>query len=116
MVKNNIATAESYYRAMGNKDLASLGRYLHPKIQFIGPLATITGKEGVLEGVKRIFQIFNGLEIRAKFVAGDQVMVVYDSDCLPPIGILHVAALLTFQDDLISRMELFYDARPFEKK
>jgi hypothetical protein len=42
-------------------------------------------------------------------------MLAYDLDCLAPIGVLRVAALIKFEDDLISRIELFFDARPFEQ-
>ncbi|KJV58176.1 hypothetical protein RFEPED_0551 [Rickettsia felis str. Pedreira] len=39
-----------------------------------------------------------------------------DFDCPEPIGIFRGASLLSFNENLISRIELFYDARPFEKK
>jgi hypothetical protein len=44
------------------------------------------------------------------------VMLAYDLDCPAPIGLFRGAVLLTFQEGLIMRYELFYDARPFEKK
>ncbi len=113
---SNVATAEAYYKAMGNKDLAGVGQYLHPKIEFLGPLANLTGKEVVLEGLKNLFKVVNGVTMRAKFGTGDRVMLAYDLHCLAPIGDLHVAALMTFKEDLIGRIELFYDARAFERK
>jgi hypothetical protein len=33
-----------------------------------------------------------------------------------PIGKLRAAVLMEFTDQLISKIELFYDGRPFEKK
>jgi hypothetical protein len=42
-------------------------------------------------------------------------MVAYDVDFGEPIGICRSAVMMTFNDGLITRIELFYDARPFEK-
>ena len=43
-------------------------------------------------------------------------MVENNVACPAPIGMIQTAALMTFKDGLIARIELFYDARPFEKK
>jgi hypothetical protein len=43
-------------------------------------------------------------------------MIVYDLDCQAPIGNFRVAALMDIRNGLIEKIELFYDARPFEKK
>ncbi|KJV80299.1 MAG: hypothetical protein ACEY3D_09020 [Rickettsia sp.] len=43
-------------------------------------------------------------------------MLALEFDCPEPIGIFRGASLLSFNDGLISRIELFYDARPFVSK
>lgn len=116
MSEKNIATAVAYYQAMNNKDLAVMEKYLHPNIRFIGALAELEGKESVLKAVKGILALLNKLTIRAQFEAGDQVMLAYDIEYQAPIGHSRTAALLTFQEGLIIRYEVFFDARPFEKK
>lgn len=116
MSEKNIASAVAYYQAMNKKDLSALEKYLHPNVQLKGPLADLTGKEAVLGAVKHLIAVINKLTIRAQFGSGDQVMIAYDIDFTSPIGISRAAALLTFQDNLIIRYELFFDARPFEKK
>lgn len=116
MSEKNIATALAYYQAMNNKDLSALEKYLHSEVQLIGPLAEITGKEAVLGAVKHLLTAFNKLTIRTQFSAGEQVMLVYDIDFPAPIGVSRAAVLLTFQEGLIIRYELFFDARPFEKR
>ena len=109
--------AESYYKAMNDKDLEGMSKYLHSDIQFITPLMKMSGKEEVLASAKsHFFSLFNTLQIRAKFSSLDQAMLVYDLGCNPPIGTIRVAALLTLKNDLIVRIELFFDARSFEKK
>lgn len=116
MNKNYVAIAEEYYRALGNKNLSGLEKYLHPNIRFITPLVDATGKDAYFEAAKNFAAFFNTLTIRAKFGSADQAMIVYDVNLPAPIGNLPSAALLSFQDDLITRIELFYDARCFEKK
>ncbi len=116
MSEKNLVSAVTYYQAMGNKDLAVMEKCLHPNVRLKGPLAEITGKEGVLNSVKHFCAIFNKLTIRAQCAGGDQVMLAYDLECPAPIGLVQAAVLLTFQDGLIVRYELFYDARPFERK
>jgi hypothetical protein len=40
-------------------------------------------------------------------------MVNYEVDFGEPFGLCRSAALFTFEDNLIARLELFFDARPF---
>ena len=74
------------------------------------------GKEAVLEATKRFITLFKTLKVRAKAGLGEQAIVVYDLECPAPIGLFSTAVLMTFQEGLILKIELFYDARPFEKK
>ena len=115
-MNKNIASAIAYYEAMNNKDLSTMAQYLHPEIQFVGPMAEMKGKETILGALGQILALFKTLKIRTKLANDNDVMVVYDLDCPFPIGLLRIAALLTFENDLIARLELFFDARPFEKK
>lgn len=116
MSETNLASAEAYYKAMNNKDLSGVAQCLHPDVQFIGPLAETKGKEALLEAVKGFMPLFNSLTVHAKFSSGNQVMLSYYVDFPAPIGIFRAAALMTFENGLISCLELFYDARPFEEK
>jgi ketosteroid isomerase-like protein len=113
--ERNVASAEAYYQAMHNKDLAGVARHLHPDVRFLGPLADLTGKEAVLEAAKRFVSLTKSLKVRAKFGSDNTAMLAYDVDFGEPIGICRSAVMMTFNDGLITRIELFYDARPFEK-
>ena len=109
--------AQGYYIEMGNKNVQGLEQYLHPDVQFIGPMAEMIGKDRVLDAAKNFINMFNSLEIRQKFENdNNSTMIVFDLICPPPIGKLRAATLMCIEDDLITTMELFYDARPFEKK
>lgn len=116
MSEKNVTSAVAYYQAMNKKDLAVIEKYLHPQVRLISPLADISGKEAVLNSVKNLLAFMNRLTIRSQCGAGDQVMLAYDIEFPPPIGVSRAAVLLNFKDGLIIRYELFFDARPFEKK
>lgn len=116
MHQDNIEIAEAYYTALGKKNISELEKFYHPKVVFIGPMATLSGKEAVFQAAKDFTTFFNTLTIRTKFGSADQAMIVYDLDFPLPIGPLSASVLMLFEDGLISKFELFYDARPFEKK
>ncbi len=114
-----VNTAEiiaEYYKAMGQRDFEKLEKLLSSDVQFIGPLAKMKGKEAVIEATKRFSSLFKTLNVRAKFGSNNQAMVVYDLDCPDPIGLFSSSALMTFENGLITKIELFYDARPFDKR
>lgn len=115
MDSSNLSIAEAYYAAMATKNISTLEKYLHPDVKLIAPLADAVGKKAVLEAITRAISIFNSLTIRAKFSSGDQAMLAYDVNFPAPIGNVSSAVLMTFQDKLISKIELFYDARQIEK-
>lgn len=116
MTKTNIDVVEAYYKAMESKDLSGMARCLHSNVRFLGPLAEITGKDIILEAVSGLFPLFKNIVIRAKCSSDNQVMFAYDLNCVEPMGTLRVAALMTLEEDLITRIELFFDARPFFEK
>ena len=116
MNQKNISIAEAYYTAMGEKNIAGMEKYLHPAIEFFSPYGQTSGKEAVLASVKGMFSIFTTLTIRAKFGSDDQAMLACDYEFAAPIGIVPTAILITLKDDLIIRIQLYFDARPFEKR
>lgn len=109
------AIAEAYYIAMGQKDIEGVSKYLHPDVSFRAPLAQTQGKAAFLEATKGFMNLFKTTTIRATLGSGDQAAVIYDVDFPAPIGVMHSAAFLTIQEGLISKIELFYDARPFDR-
>lgn len=114
MPVKNVAIAKAYYLAVNNKNITEVEKYLHPNIQLISPLTHITGKELVLNAVKGYMTALKSLNVRTVCGSEDQVMLVYDYDLSStPDSSLRAAVLMNFTDDLIARIELFFDARPF---
>lgn len=116
MNTKNREIAQAYYIAMGAKDVAGVGKYLHPDVQFASPLTALAGKEAVLEAITGFMAFFTTLTIRSVFGSDDQAMIAYDVEFPAPFGKVPTAALLKIQDGLITKVELIFDARPFDKK
>ncbi len=110
-----LTAAEAYLKAWDRKDLAGISKYLDPDVRFLGPMSQTTGKEAFLDSAKRMFALLKEIKVRSKFAAGEQAIFTYDFICAEPIGVCRTAELIIFKNGLISSIELFFDARPFEK-
>ncbi len=115
MTQSNSASAEAYYKAMSDKDLPAMARRLHPDVRLVTPMEDLTGRDAVLEAAKRLLGFIRSVEVQAKFDSGNQAMLAYNMHFAEPAGLCRTAALMTFQDGLIVRNELFFDASPFKK-
>jgi len=113
---DNLRLAESYYNAMLAKDFDKMATYLQTNVHFIGPLAEMRGKDDVVLAAKNFGNILQDIQIRSRFVSHNQIMFAYDMTLPAPIGKFRAAVLMEFTDRLISKIELFYDATPFQEK
>jgi len=113
---DNLNLAESYYNAMLAKDFDKMANYLHDNVHFIGPLAEMHGKDNVVTAAKNFGGILQDIQIRSRFSSANQIMFAYDMVVPAPIGKFRAAVLMEFTDGFISKIELFYDARPFQEK
>ena len=116
MHKDTAIIAKAYYAAMAEKNIDDLTQYLDQNVVFVAPLATVTSKQNFVDTLQKFITFFRTLKIRSVFGSQDEAMVVYTLDFPGSIGKVETAAFLNFKDGLITKIELFYDARPFEKK
>lgn len=65
---------------------------------------------------KNFGAILQDIQIRSSFAAGHQIMFAYDMVVPAPIGKFRAAVLMEFTNGFISKIELFYDASPFQEK
>ena len=113
---DNLNLAENYYNAMLAKDFDKMASYLHDNVHFIGPLAEMQGKNAVVTAAKNFGGILQDIQIRSRFASHDQIMFAYDMVVPPPIGKFRAAVFMEFTEQRISKIELFYDASPFQEK
>ena len=107
--------ADSYIAAWKNKDIDEIARHLHPDVHYKGPMAERTGREALVAGMKRLLPMLIDVNVRSAFAEGNQTLYAYDFICREPIGVSRIAELLTFEGEQIKSIELFFDARPWEK-
>ena len=60
MTEKNLASAVAYYKAMADKDLTGMARYLRPDVRLVTLMEELTGKEAVLEAAKRLLNLASG--------------------------------------------------------
>ncbi|HSW93003.1 MAG TPA: nuclear transport factor 2 family protein [Gammaproteobacteria bacterium] len=109
-----LSIAEAYYATLAEKNVSAIEKYLHPDVKLVSPLAEESGKIAVLQAIAQAASLFNTLIIRAKFCYDNQAMLAYDVNFPEPVGNIASAVLMTFQDNLILKIELFYDARKIQ--
>lgn len=112
----HVEQAIEYYKLVGEKNEQGIRKYLHQDVELFGPLATLKGKEAVFHATCNFMKTFKSLTIQAKFGEGDQAMIVYNVDIPGIAEDFPGASLLTFQEDLIVRIQLFYDGSRFLDK
>ncbi|MGH2612321.1 MAG: nuclear transport factor 2 family protein [Rhabdochlamydiaceae bacterium] len=115
-MEDTTTIAAAYYTALGKKNLEEVKQYLHPNIHFTDPQEQVIGKEAVLKAAKGFSAIFKTLTIRAKFGSENQAVIIYDVEIPNFAKILRAASLLSFQEGLISKIDLIYDTRCFMEK
>jgi SnoaL-like domain len=120
MEENHVMQAEEYYKLIGEGNAEKIEKHLDSDVEFYSPLATLKGKEAVLEATRNFMNMIKSLKIRAKFGAHNQSMIVYDTLFKVDIpGITKSfpgASLLSFQNGLIVKIELFHDASHFANR
>lgn len=112
-MKTRLDTAVAYYTAMGRKNIDEVAKCLHPNIEFEDPQEKVKGKDRVLKAAQGFMKIFKALTINSKLSSEDQVMIVYEVEIPGFAKKLKAASLLSFQEGLISNIELIYDTRCF---
>lgn len=112
-MKDSVALAAAYYTALGKKNLEEVKRYLHPQVQFIDPQEKVIGKEAVLKAAEGFSAIFKTLTIQAQFGSKNQAVIIYDVEISGFAKTLRAASWLSFEDGLISKIDLTYDTRCF---
>jgi len=114
-VVHTLEIAEEYLTAWKHKDVDAIAGLLHPDVHLKSPVADLKGREPFLMMCRKIFSELEDVTVRARFATETQAMLVYDFALKAPIGITRTANLMTFEGELIRTVELFFDARPFEK-
>jgi len=116
MNTNNMQVAEKYYKKMLAHDFDAMADCLDENIHLISPLSEVHGRENVVNAARNLSGLLEDIVFNAKFSENDQVMFAYDFMFKGAIGKLRSAGLFEFKDGKITKINLFYDGRPFVQK
>ncbi len=115
MSENILELGEAYFDALNKKDVQKITEMVHPEMRFKSPVAEESNRDGFLASVRRMLVNVRGLRVKSRFASGNQAMFAYEMSFNEPVGTVKVASLITFEGGQIKSIELFFDARPFEK-
>ncbi len=111
MNKSNLDTAKQYYEWIIKKDLNNISNLLHDAIEFTGPMCTIKGKAEVFSAIAGYAKIVEDIEIIENFSNNTKVMLTYLLTFQSQKS--RAAVMLTFENNLIKKLDLYYDPTPF---
>ncbi|WP_186649548.1 nuclear transport factor 2 family protein [Fluviispira vulneris] len=114
MINKNLDMALNYYSFVVQKKINEIEKLLHPDVEFISPIKALHGKENVTPWIADYCNFAQEIEVRAKFSHDDQVMLAFDLTSVA--GKSRAAVLMTFLNQSIKKIELFFDASPFLNK
>jgi hypothetical protein len=114
-VVHSAKIAQEYLAAWKRKDAEAIARLVHPEVRLKSPITDLKGREPFVMMCRKIFPELKDVTVRATFASDSQVMAVYDFVLKEPVGMTRTANLMHLDGGLIRSMELFFDARPFEK-
>lgn len=108
--------ARSYYEAVGAKDGDTVASMLDEHVSFVGPFASLHGKEAVLTATTHFMDAFRSLTIQDVLTNGERAVVIYSVDMPDVSDDFPGASWLTFNNGRIQRIQLFYDGVKVAKK
>lgn len=110
----NIDAVLNYYNAMLEKNFDKMAGFLHDDVEFVGPLSQMQGKASVVLAVQNLSKILDDIQVRVCWSQKNQVMIVYDFIFSKLELNLRSSGLIDVAERKITKIELFYDGRPFE--
>jgi SnoaL-like protein len=104
------AVAERYFEAWKSGDWAALRSLLSDDATFRGPLASIEGADGLVEGLKRMGRITTDIVVHKRFVDGPDVLTWFDlhTSIAPPAPTANWSHV---ENGRITAIQVTFDAR-----
>ena len=115
MNANVLEIGEAYLKALDRKDVQTIISLVDLDIRFKTPVEESFTRDDFIMSVRRMLINLRGVHITAKFSSGEQAIFTYEMNFNEPVGIVKTASIMAFAGDKIKDIEVFFDARPFER-
>jgi len=103
---------ERYHAAWAERDLEGARRFLHDDLSFQGPIDTFDNADDYVAALHRLAAVVEGTEVRGVVAEGDDVVVLLELKTAIA-GAAPVAEWYRVRDGKITRVQVYFDARPF---
>ncbi|MEV7355538.1 nuclear transport factor 2 family protein [Kitasatospora sp. NPDC091276] len=102
--------SETYFAAWQAGDFETLRGLLAEDVDFVGPLATVSGVEEALAGLKGLGQVLEKIEVHARVAEGDDVITWFDlhTSIAPPAPTANWSHV---ENGRITRIRVTFDPR-----
>ncbi len=114
MTKSPEKIALAYLNAVSTKQLDQLDAIVSPDVRFVGPARTMSGRDNLVQALRRISAIHVRNDVKRVFADGDEVCVIYDL-VTDTIGALATIEWLQINDGRIQSIHLYYDQLPWQR-
>lgn len=101
---------------MNDRDFDKMSSFLHPEVTCISTLDIINTRDIVVAAAKNFSNFFKSITIKEEFTSENKVVLLLETDYPEPVGCFRSTSVLSFEDGLISKIELFYDPRAFKRE
>lgn len=102
--------AEGYFDAWLAKDIDRLADTTHEDITFDGPLAQLSGRDDVLQGLTGLASVTENIDVRARLASDSEVITWFTLDVEGTSGI-EVANWCEIADGRIAHIHVTFDPR-----
>lgn len=102
--------SETYFTAWEAGDFDTMGTLLAPDVDFVGTLGTARGAEECLQGLKRMGQMLERIEVHAR-VATDTDVITWFDLYVPGAPVTPTANWSHVEDGKITRIRVAFDPR-----
>jgi ketosteroid isomerase-like protein len=104
---------ERYNRAFAVGDIATARSLLADDLHFKGPFEEFRNPDDYLSSLAKLAPIVTGTDVHKVLAVGEDVVTFYDLHTSTPAGSSPIAEWATVRGGKITRIQVFFDARPF---
>ena len=108
------AIVRAFTEAWTSHDMETAARYVAEEVVFDGPLGHVAGRQAYMESLRRLADIFDGVQILAAFGDDTQALIMYEAPT-KDYGTLACAKLFTLRDGKVVSDRLTFDSYEMRK-
>jgi len=102
----------AYQQAVGQEDFPAARKLLQDNLEFHGPIETLHKADDLIQSIRKLSSIVEGVEVKKVFEDGNDVCVLYDMKT-KVAGTSFISEWFQVKGGKIASIRVVFDARPF---